>query len=205
MNQESQLVKLSDVVEAQFGLVLTRKEDKSMSSPFKYQAIQGKAVKDGMILHEELSTFHSIEAIDPVYITKKDDILFKVTDPFDTVIIKPKEEGLVVAANYIILRVNQDKALPRFIAWYLNEEKTKYRIRELKQGTSIISIRTSELLKLTIELPPLDIQLKIVEFLQLADEELSLLKQLIQEKELLYRQIPNHILSEKKKWGGPYG
>ena len=140
-----------------------------------------------------------MEEIDPSFITKKDDILFKVTEPFDAVMVKAEEEGLLVAANYIIIRTHTEKVLPRYVSWYLNERRTRHRLNAMTQGTSIIAIRIADLLDLSIELPPLDIQEKIVKFLELADEEIRLLERLIQEKARLYKHIPNQMLRGTKK------
>jgi restriction endonuclease S subunit len=190
--------KLKDIVDAQFGLVLNRKEDKSMKSKIKYQILQSKSVRDNKIDLDNISWFHSKEEIDDYYLTKVDDILFKVTEPFDTVLIKESTSGLLVAANFIILRVSSSKVIPRFLLWYLGRPNIKNRIRLLTQGTSIIAIRTSDLLDLTINVPILDKQKQIEEFLDLADKELNLLTDLLKHKENLYKQIPEELLKNKK-------
>lgn len=190
--------RIKDIVDAQFGLVLNRKEDKSMKSKIKYQILQSKSVKDNRIDLDNISWFHSKEKIDDNYLTKVDDILFKVTEPFDTVLIKENTSGFLVAANFIILRVSSSKVVPRFLHWYLGRTNIKNRIRLLTQGTSIIAIRTSDLLELTINVPILDKQKQIEEFLDLADKELDLLTGLLKNKETLYKQIPEELLKNKK-------
>lgn len=188
--------KLKDVVDAQFGLVLIRKEDKNMKSNIKYQVLQSKSVKDNKIDLENVSWFHSLEEIDSDYFTRQNDILFKVTEPFDTVLITEETKNLLVAANFIILRVKSDKVYARFLHWFLRRASIKNRIRLLTQGTSIISIRTSDLLELNIDIPSLDKQKQIVKFLELADKEIELLNKLLENKKMLYRQIPEKILKK---------
>jgi|SRR5690554_2103492 len=189
-------VKLKNIVDAQFGLVLNRKEDKSMTSKIKYRVLQSKSVKDNLIDLENVSCFHSKEEIDDDYFTKTKDILFKVTEPFDTVLINDATSGLLVAANFIVLRVKSKKIYAKFLHWYLGRLNTKNKIKLLTQGTSIISIRTSDLLELNIDIPALDKQKRIMEFLELSEKELILLKGLLNNKELLYKQIPEKLLKK---------
>jgi restriction endonuclease S subunit len=201
-------LKLNDIVDAQFGLVLNRKEDKTMKSKIKYQVIQSKSVKDDLIYLDNISSFHSKEEIDDVYLTKVNDILFKVTEPFDTVLIDEDTSGLLVASNFIILRVNNDRVYSRFLHWYLGRPKIKNKIRLMTQGTSIIAIRTSDLLDLIVNVPTLERQKQVVEFLKLADQEIELLRELLINKEILYKQIPEEILKNKniiQKYGGYHG
>lgn len=192
------MIKIRDIVDAQFGLVLNRKEDKSMKSKIKYQVLQSKSVKDNAIELDNISWFHSKEEIDDNYITKIDDILFKVTEQFDIVLINESTSGLLVASNFIVLRVDRDKIYARFLHWYLGRPKIKNKIRLMTQGSSIIAIRTSDLLNLNINIPTLEKQKQIVDFLELAYDEIKLLKELLINKEVLYNQIPEKILKNKK-------
>ncbi|MCR9101911.1 MAG: restriction endonuclease subunit S [bacterium] len=73
----------------------------------------------------------------------------------------------------------------KFIFFMLNEDKFKWRIRNLASGSSrsMVNISKNSFLKLPIPLPPLPEQQKIAAILSTWDRAIALTRKLLQEKE----------------------
>ena len=64
----------------------------------------------------------------------------------------------LASSNFFILHPRMDLINPHFLALYLNLPQTLENIRALSSGTNIASIKKTDLLELTIAVPPLETQ-----------------------------------------------
>jgi len=72
----------------------------------------------------------------------------------------------------------RDLVFPSYLAWYLNLPHTRERLQSMQAGSSIPFIPIDELGKLTIHLPPMELQRKIVDLVLLGQEEQVLMEML---------------------------
>lgn len=146
-------------------------------SPFgKHQLIQLRDSKD-ILPFEDYET-HRIDCDE----IKKEDLLSvgdvllraKGKNHF-AVCVTSTIENLVAGAACLVIRPNQEKVLPSFLAWYLNQPPAQVFLNKISAGTSIPVVNKKALLDLEISLPPLNVQKAIGELyqLQLAEEELT--------------------------------
>lgn len=102
-------------------------------------------------------------------------------------------EALASSIFYII-RVDQSEILPDYLVCLLNHPKSMTYFNGVSAGSSIPSIRKSELGDFEVHLPPLDVQAQIVEMYLLHKQELNMLSQLKEKKQIRFNQIINEIL-----------
>jgi len=118
-------------------------------------------------------------------ILRKNDILFMARGTRNySVLLGEIPDSTLTAACFFIVRVSDEKVLPGYMCWYLNQPPVeRYLIRHSGRGVHMPVVRRSVLEKLDIPLPNLEIQKKIVGWEALRREEEDL----------------THRLSEKRK------
>lgn len=93
-----------------------------------------------------------------------------------------------------MLKVDENKVLPGFLSAVLNLSKNIAYFQQAGAGSNIPSLRKKELADFEIEIPPLEIQKKIVAMKKLHDEEMKLADAIKDQKKLLYQTAINNIL-----------
>lgn len=97
-----------------------------------------------------------------------------------------QEEGEFVFASYLIrLRPSSEKALPDYIAWYINSPLGRQQVDSLSRQIMQNNINSQELRILQVPLPPLEVQKEIMGHVEAGRCEI------VQQKgnaDLLYRQ-----------------
>lgn len=84
----------------------------------------------------------------------------------------------IATGYFFIMRLKTDAARPDYVAWYINSRSTQKTINTLKRGSQMPLISRGDVETLHIELPPLDIQEKIVALADLARRERRLMAEL---------------------------
>jgi hypothetical protein len=104
---------------------------------------------------------------------KKNDILFMGRGARNySVLLKEIPDLTLAAACFFIVRVSDEKLLPAYLCWYLNQPPVEhYLLRHTGRGVHMPVVRRSVLERIDIPLPNLEIQRKIVELEALRREE----------------------------------
>jgi restriction endonuclease S subunit len=108
-----------------------------------------------------------------------------------------KNPPAVASTSFFVIRINeafQDKVLPAFLAWYINQPAVMKLLKGKAIGTSIVSISKSVLEELVIMIPPLETQNVIISIMQLRNREKDLTRkiEMLREKQI-HQQILNAI------------
>jgi restriction endonuclease S subunit len=82
------------------------------------------------------------------------------------------------------------------LTYHLNSTIAKRALNSSITSTAINMIKTKELENLDIQLPSLQEQKKIVEFLDLTSKEINLFEELKNQKEKYYQEVFNNILKK---------
>lgn len=108
-------------------------------------------------------------------------------------------EWSVVPSNQFLVLSVRDRAglLPEFLCWVLNFATTQQRLTELQSGSGIPSISKQALQALTIPLPPLQTQQKILHINSLWEEEESLTRALLANRASQMQGLFQTLLSER--------
>lgn len=192
-------LKLNDIAIISTGLVLSRK--KADFNPVKtYKVLTLKSFEeDGWINKEELDKFDSSEVLSEQYITKKDDVVIRLSSPNTAIYIGKHEEGMVIPSLFIVIRAKSNKVIPEFLAIYLNSEKIKRKLSQASIGSAISVVKASTLKGLEIEMPSIQHQQKVVKLHSLIQSERRLYKQLIESKEKMYHTIIDKVIEGGSK------
>lgn len=98
-----------------------------------------------------------------------------IDDPPDRAVCSPHFFHLQVAAGQPVL--------PAFLAWQINQPPFQRQVLQAAEGSSQLSIRRPVLESMTLSMPSLGVQQRIVELDELARQERRALHQLIQNRE----------------------
>jgi hypothetical protein len=121
------------------------------------------------------------------WLLKKGDVLFMARGARNySVLLQDIPDTVLAAACFFIVRVSNEKVLPNYLCWYLNQASVQnYLSRYSGKGVHMPVIRRSVLENVDIPIPLLETQTKIVELDSLLQEEKSLLNKLVEKSEKL--------------------
>jgi len=90
---------------------------------------------------------------------------------------------------FFIIRPKQDLVIPEYLSVMLNLPKNNSYFRQLGAGSSIPSIRKTELAEFKINLVPLDVQEKVVTLHELHQKQVELQNNIIDKQNKMYQNI----------------
>lgn len=191
---------LKEIAQVKMGLVLGRKSAKSKRETVqKYRILTLRSIRsDRTVNMDALEEFKSTEILNENNITQNGDVVIRLTEPNTAVFIDESLEGLVITNHFCVIRVISD-VIPEYLAWYLNSDPAKRQMQKGFVGTAMPTLKTSTLNDIDIDIVPIEIQYKIVEIDKLYYREMSLLNQLMIEKEKLYTFVAKELLNIHKQ------
>ncbi|QDO95285.1 restriction endonuclease subunit S [Formosa sediminum] len=102
----------------------------------------------------------------------------------------------IPSSLFYIIRTQSSVVLGEYLAQYLNTEKIQYNLKLIGAGGTITSIPKKELEEIKVHIPALKEQKKIVDFIELLDEDLRLTQELLEKRTALKKGLINKIMSE---------
>lgn len=189
-------IKLGNLSTISSGLVVKRKQAFKDSDILKrYRMLTLKSFEQRGLLNEnEFEDFESNEILNNKYLTKKGDIIIRLSYPYTAITVSDNEEGILIPSLFAIVRLNDDNILPEYLSIFLNSEYMKKLYVRSSIGSKIQIIKTSMLKDIDVKIHNLERQQKIVEFNKLALREIKLLEQLHIEKTKLHNVLINNVL-----------
>lgn len=177
-------MKLGDAFDITIGMVLSRKKAKDYSNEeHKYRLLSLKSIDDvGNIDETYLDEFISKEQLEDTYLTQREDVVIRLTEPYCAAYIDEGYEGLLVSSNFGIIRKKHNLYEREFIKYYINSIVGKRAIRKSAAGTALTAISITSLKELEINQYDLATQQKFIEINKLFENENNLLSKLMQEK-----------------------
>lgn len=82
----------------------------------------------------------------------------------------------IAGAQFFVIRSDNNKIMPQYLAWYLNQTPAQTYLGSQARGTGVPLIHKDALAKLPLEVPPLVIQRQIIEIYALSLKERELLE-----------------------------
>ena len=160
-----QKVILNDIAEVIAGLSYRRYLEEDGK---KFRVIVQRSIKkDGI-----LSDFEEVKLKDNFkdrYFTQKDDVLMKMTYPYDVVCIK--EEGLIISDRIAIIRLKKGFN-PGFIAHLLTNAHIKKQLHELGGSGKLPHTSLKEIKQLELTIPDLETQIQYGELLNTINDKI---------------------------------
>lgn len=127
-------------------------------------------------------------------ITKKGMVLLNLTSHRASV-IEEEEQNMVIPSTFMVL-VPNDKIIPEYLNWYINESiDFKRSIEIIKQGSIVLSIPIQSFKEMKINASDITVQKSISNISKLIKKN----KSLIEEKESLLKKVLKHINQEAQK------
>jgi restriction endonuclease S subunit len=109
-------------------------------------------------------------------ILEKGDVLFISRGPRKLAIaITWPVENIIATSQFFVLRPDE-KVLPEFLAWYINQRPAQRYIEEHSTGTSASLINLEAIKRLPVEAPPVETQARITKIHQLSLREKELME-----------------------------
>ncbi len=194
---------LGEIATVRTGLVTARKKAK-LDSPrhIPYEQISLKYFGTGVRLNrlgQEKEVFIASEELESKYLTQEGDVVVRLRAPSSAVYIEKEDEGLLIHSLLAVIRVKSDKVDAKYLAYYLNARATQRVLKRDVKGTAIPMLKTKDLERLAVTLPPVEKQKALVRFLELADKERILLQRLTEEKQRLSQAFLDTIIQQNKE------
>ncbi len=103
----------------------------------------------------------------------------------------------MASSIFFVIKVDQTRVIPEFLTTLFNMPLTQAYFQTLGAGSSIPSIRKSELEAFSFVLPSLELQQKAIAIKELHYKDMDLTKNIIAEKQKVYQAVIKNIISQK--------
>lgn len=193
MSLENKKVLLRDICDIRSGYQGTRDDDYGET----YQLINLSNLNSmGSIDLNNVKTFLSRE-VDTQHLLRGGEILLKKSQSSQYVsgVFREGPNNLVPSNHFFILRINkglEDEIIPEYISWYLGEDVARKHFQSLAAGMVTAIIKKTDLGKLKVSIPPINVQKKLVEIQQLALREKQMMERFILLRE---KQVKNALIN----------
>lgn len=114
---------------------------------------------------------------------------------FKAAVVDNYSEGRIISSNLISLRLDTGKAIPYVVAAFLNSPEGQHKLGVKSRGTVIPSIGKTELLEITIPIPPIEQQLALRDYLESVQAYLTNLRR----EEQIIRNIRNYVIFQQMR------
>lgn len=153
---------LTDIADVKLGFLPRKALEEN--APGTMRLIQMRDVSDSGHINYSAATPIHLESDDlsRFEIKTGDVILSNRGDTPHAVLIENPPPHTLASAHFFILQVRDESVLPAFLAWVLNQQKTQTHFKRNLVGTSLQVLNKSVLEELTLAIPPLATQEKIV-------------------------------------------
>jgi len=177
-------------------LTASQLDELSSNEPTEYQYLMLSDIQNGQIT-EDLSYITSIENNLIKYCIKdKSIIISKSGAPIKTAVASvPENINLLATGNLYVIEVDTDKINPYFLKSFLDSDVGVLSLKSICAGTTIPNIPIEALKKMTIPVPPMDVQNAVAEKYMTAQKELTELKRQLKQAELKMKNIYEESLS----------
>lgn len=132
------------------------------------------------------------------FFLNKGDVLF-VSKGVNNYAISIENVGfpIIASATFFVIRVNENKILSDYLAWYMNQSEAQNYFSEKKAGTYVPNLKKQDILELPLKVPPLKTQNAIAQTAKLLNQEIAILDKIKENrKELIQTQLLKIITND---------
>jgi len=185
-------VKLSDITQIHFGLYTKPKDEGNATY------LLAKNFDDWGNQTEQIDTFIEIDQKNKSHLLEDGDIILAGKGMRNFAWTYDKSLGPAIASSiFFVIKADQSRVAPEFLTTLFNMPQTQEYFQTLGAGSSIPSIRKSELEALTVNLPPMELQQKAVSIKQIHYKDMEISKKIISEKQKVYQAVIKNIIHQK--------
>lgn len=156
--------------------------------------IQIKDVSDGFIRTDDLTPV-KVENPEP-YLVFKDDILFlsRGHRQYATLVTVPVH-NTIATGYFFVVRAKANFLLPEFLAWTINQASFQEAIRPFVRGSHIPLISKADFQDISIEVPSLAVQERIMALQELFDHEKHLSASIQEKRQQLLKAVSHKLIT----------
>ena len=125
----------------------------------------------------------------PDYLLKGDILFVGRGFKFFAVCVEKPLDNVVASPHFLILRTKDNSILPEYVSWYINHKRAQSYLRKRAVGSDVMHVSNASLMKLPIEVPPLQDQRLIVKVNNLVKEETKTTNNLLLKKKQIVKQL----------------
>lgn len=154
-----------------------------------------KAVTKGRIAREKLEA-ESLSKLNPDLLTRPNDVVVKLSPPYESAVIGEGDAGALVSSSLMILRKRCDADVDMvFLTMFLNSEFARSQLQHNALGeTTLQQLQRRRLAELEIPLPPMEEQERLAALFQNVQDRNAKCREMISLGEtLLAKQIEEAI------------
>lgn len=176
-------------------------------TPYYTQDDSGVTYIQGFNVRENRIDLRNVEKVSAEFsskhsksILREGDMLTVQSGHIGTTAVVTKDLQGANCHAVIITRFHKEIADSNYIAYYLNSDFGRSRLKGLEVGSSVLHINTKELRKFCIPIPPLTEQRKIAQIISDWDKSISLVQREIIGKQRFRKELAQVLLTGKKRF-----
>lgn len=152
--------------------------------------LQSKHFDQNGQLHAVLHPDLLADGISEKHILKNGDVLFAAKGAKNfAAVFENHNEAAVASTSFFVIRLNDQKVLPEYLAWALNTHSIQTLLKGQAIGTSIPSISKQVIENMEITVPSITAQKSILHITKLRHKEKSLKQEIEKLREKQIQQI----------------
>ena len=190
------ILQISEIVDAQGGLVLSRKEAKDPEADiYRYKRLTLRSLaENGYINDTDLEDFYTNESLNSAWFAAPGDVVIRLFSPLCPSVIDESRKKLLVPSQLAILKVKDHSVIsPEFLRLALSQNEVQEYIKRIERGTAQRTVKLGTIMDLQIDVPDMETQKQAVEVDELSRNRermyMSLIDQERQLTEIAIRKI----------------
>ena len=184
--------KIGDIARLQFGIYAKPTDEGNAVY------LQAKHFDDWGKPSDKVDTFIQIDKKNRGHLLEEGDIILVGKGMRNFAWTYDKAYGPAIASSiFFVIKPDRSRVIPEFLTTLFNMPQTQAYFQTLGAGSSIPSIRKSELEAFTIRLPSLELQQKAVTIKQLHYKDMEISRKIISEKQKVYQAVIKNIIYHK--------
>jgi len=198
MKINANFVLLSEISETQIGSVLSRNISKAENGYSAKIMTLKSLYNSGAININELESVNINKPINDKYLSQKDDIIIRFSEPFTTCLITENETNLIIPSSLCRIRITSQDIMPSFLAWYLNSSFFNKQIAKHIQTSTINIISMKMINNIKIPLIGIDTQKKIADIQNLVTRYINLTNELEYYQKIVGEEIIKNLFTSNE-------
>lgn len=167
---------LKNIAKVRIGYQLRERLDNEPSGT--YRLLQMRDITGDDTIQTSELTWFTPERDASRYVVARGDVLFLARGNRNVAQMTDGLNDNVVASNHFLIATpDSSKIRPGYLSWYLNSRSVQSFLRSHTQGTTLKLLRRSVFENIELEVPPLEIQERVIELAALREKERRLLEE----------------------------
>ena len=160
------ILQISEIGDAQGGLVLSRKEAKDPEANiYRYKRLTLRSLaENGYINDTDLEDFYTNESLNSAWFAAPGDVVIRLFSPLCPTVIDESRKRLLIPSQLGILKVKDHSVIsPEFLRLALSQNEVQEYIRRIERGTAQRTVKLGTIMDLQIDVPDMETQKQAVE------------------------------------------